>query len=197
MIKSRIAGVDEAGRGPLAGPVIAAAVIFKPGKIIRGVADSKTLSPKQRETLFIKIIEECLAYAIGRAEVAEIDKLNILQATMLAMRRAIEALTIQPDHVQIDGNRCPALTCSHEAIIRGDERVAVISAASILAKVSRDREMALLDKEFPGYGFAKHKGYGTPEHLAALSRLGPSTIHRRFFAPVAGYYSTEKERSEA
>ncbi|MGB6976808.1 MAG: ribonuclease HII [Gammaproteobacteria bacterium] len=179
-----VAGVDEAGRGPLAGPVIAAAVIFKPRMHIQGVADSKTLTPKQRETLFARIIKQCLAYAIGRAEVAEIDTLNIFQATLLAMQRAIVALPIQPDHVQVDGTHCPELTCSHEAIVRGDERVAVISAASILAKVTRDREMLILDQQFPGYGFAQHKGYATPEHLEALGRLGPSLIHRRSFKPV-------------
>jgi ribonuclease HII len=179
-----VAGVDEAGRGPLAGPVIAAAVIFKPNTCIPGIADSKTLTPKQRETLFAKIIKQSLAYAIGRAEVAEIDDLNIFQATLLAMRRAIAALAIPPDHVQIDGTHSPQLVCSHEAIVRGDERVAVISAASILAKVTRDCEMVMLDQQFPGYGFAKHKGYGTREHLKALSHLGPSPIHRRSFRPV-------------
>jgi ribonuclease HII len=188
-----VAGVDEAGRGPLAGPVVAAAVIFKPGKHIRGVADSKTLTPKQREALFTRIVEQSLAYAVGRAEVAEIDTLNIFQATLLAMRRAIEALPLQPDHVQIDGTHCPELACSHEAIIRGDERVAVISAASIVAKVTRDREMIVLDQQFPGYGLAEHKGYSTKAHLAALYRLGPSPIHRRSFAPVAAWHTQREE----
>lgn len=177
-----IAGVDEVGRGPLAGPVVAAAVILE--KPIVGIKDSKLLSPKKREMLFPQIQEQCIAWAIGRAEVAEIDALNIFHASLLAMKRAIEALTVLPQHVVVDGKFCPRINFSVEAIIGGDRTVPVISAASILAKVIRDHEMVEYDKQYPEYGFAAHKGYGTKQHLLALKKYGATPIHRRFFAPV-------------
>ncbi len=180
-----IAGIDEAGRGPLAGPVIAAAVILNPKEPIIGLADSKKLTEKQREFLFALIQERALAWAVGRAEVEEIDRINILQATFLAMQRAVAALKIIPQLALVDGNRSPILPCKTKAIIRGDETEPAISAASIIAKVSRDREMLILDKKFPEYGFAKHKGYPTKEHLVALEKHRPSIIHRRSYAPVA------------
>ncbi len=179
-----IAGVDEAGRGPLAGPVYAAAVILNPDKPILGLNDSKMISAKKRAELFQQICEDALAFGIGRAEVREIDTLNILQATLLSMRRAVRALSFLPDLVQVDGNSDPKLSCKTELIIEGDKKVLAISAASILAKVLRDREMRALDKEYPGYGFAEHKGYGTQQHLLALKKLGPCKIHRISFAPV-------------
>jgi len=179
-----VAGVDEAGRGPLAGPVVAAAVVLAPGRPIEGLADSKKLSPSRREALARIIREQAAAWALGRAEVEEIDRLNVLQAAMLAMKRAVEALDPRPERVLVDGNRLPELAMPAEAIVGGDARVAAISAASILAKVARDREMIALDARYPGYGFARHKGYGTREHLEALKRLGPSPVHRRSFAPV-------------
>lgn len=180
----RIAGVDEVGRGPLCGAVVAAAVILDPAYPIAGLADSKKLSEPRREQLYDIIRERALAWSIGRAEVEEIDQLNILHATMLAMQRAVAGLTPAPSHALIDGNRCPKLSCTAEAVIKGDSKVAAISAASIIAKVTRDREMAELDCIYPGYGIAIHKGYPTPAHLEALSRLGVSPIHRRSFAPV-------------
>ncbi len=179
-----IAGVDEAGRGPLAGPVIAAAVILDSTKPISGLADSKKLSARKRESLAIEIREKSLAWAIGRVDHEKIDRLNILQASLLAMKLAIESLGIAPDHVMVDGNQCPLLRYSVEAVVRGDQTVAVISAASILAKVARDDEMLMLDSVYPGYGFAKHKGYPTSEHILALEKLGITPIHRRTFAPV-------------
>ncbi len=179
-----VAGVDEVGRGPLAGPVVTAAVILDPEKPISGLADSKVLSEKKREALFDEIREKAKAWAIGRAEVEEIDNINILQATMLAMQRAVAGLVLQPGHVLVDGNRCPALPCTSEAIIKGDGKIPAISAASIIAKVTRDREMVLLDAEYPGYGLAGHKGYPTKMHMAALQELGVTPIHRRSFAPV-------------
>ncbi len=178
------AGVDEVGRGPLAGPVVTAAVILDPARPIAGLADSKVLTEKRREALFDEICEKALCWSLGRAEVEEIDDINILQATMLAMRRAVLALEPAPQHALIDGNRCPNLPCTAEAIIKGDGRVPVISAASIIAKVSRDREMLVLDAEYPGYGLAGHKGYPTKAHIAALTELGVTPIHRRSFAPV-------------
>jgi len=180
-----IAGVDEVGRGPLAGPVMACAVILHPCCSILGLADSKALSEKKREYLFEIIKENCLAWAVGKASVAEIDQINILQATLLAMQRAIDALSVKPDHIQIDGNICPRTSYSMEAIIGGDGIIPVISAASILAKVIRDREMVEYDKIYPEYGFAKHKGYGTKQHLLAIKQFGITPIHRRSFAPVA------------
>ena len=179
-----IAGVDEVGRGPLAGPVVAAAVILHPDRPITGLADSKKLSEKRREQLAHEIRDKALCWALGRAEVEEIDRLNILHASLLAMKRAVEALTTRPGHALIDGNRCPDLPCSAEAIVGGDGSEPAISAASILAKVSRDREMVLLDQQYPGYGLAKHKGYPTKLHVAALQELGVSPIHRRSFGPV-------------
>jgi ribonuclease HII len=186
--KKTIAGIDEAGRGPLAGPVYAAAVILNPEKPIVGLMDSKLLSAKKRESLFILIQENSLAWAFGRAEVEEIDRINILQATFLAMQRAVAALKIMPQLALIDGNSSPLLTCETKAIIDGDKIEPAISAASIVAKVLRDKEMQTLDMQFPHYGFAKHKGYGTPQHMAALAKHGPSSIHRRSFAPVAKFF---------
>lgn len=179
-----VAGVDEVGRGPLAGAVVAAAVILDPARPIAGLADSKLLSEARREILAPLIREHALAWALGRAEVEEIDRINILQASLLAMRRAVLALPIMPELALIDGNRCPKLPCLAEAVIKGDSRVAAISAASILAKVARDREMVALDAEYPGYGLAQHKGYPSPGHLAALASLGVLPIHRRTFGPV-------------
>ncbi len=179
-----IAGVDEAGRGPLAGPVFAAAVILDPAQPIAGLADSKMLSPKQREALVKLICKHAKAYAVGRAEAHEIDNINILQASLLAMSRAIAALAIQPELVLVDGNFCPKVVCRAKAIIKGDQLIPAISAASIIAKVMRDQEMILIDEQYPGYGFAKHKGYGTAQHLAALKKLGPCAIHRQSFAPI-------------
>lgn len=180
-----LAGVDEVGRGPLAGDVVTAAVILDPAWPITGLADSKKLTERRREALFDEICGKSLAWAIGRATVAEIDELNILQASLLAMRRAVELLAVQPEYVLVDGNRLPRWPYRAEAVIKGDSRVPAISAASILAKVQRDREMVLLDQQYPGYGFAEHKGYGTASHLAALERHGVTPLHRRSYAPVA------------
>jgi len=179
-----VAGVDEVGRGPLAGPVVAAAVILDPARFIVGLADSKKLSEARREALAPIIREQALAWALGRAEVEEIDAINILQASLLAMRRAVLALSVAPEFALIDGNRCPDLPCPAEAVVKGDSRVAAISAASIIAKVARDHEMVALDAQYPGYGLAGHKGYPSPAHLAALQQLGVTPIHRRSFAPV-------------
>jgi ribonuclease HII len=187
----RVAGVDEAGRGPLAGPVVAAAVILHPQRRIRGLADSKVLSPAERARLAPIIRARSLAFGIGWADRDEIDCLNIFQATLLAMRRALLALPVAPTHVRVDGNRCPCLTdlefgCTSEAIVEGDARVAAISAASILAKTCRDAMMEALDVCYPGFELAVHKGYATPAHLAALRARSPSPQHRRSFSPV-GY----------
>lgn len=178
------AGVDEVGRGPLAGPVVAAAVILDPERPIEGLADSKKLSERRREALDARIRECALAWALGRCEPEEIDRMNILQASLEAMRRAVTALSPQPGHALIDGNRCPDLACTAEAIVKGDQTVAAISAASIIAKVARDREMVALDAQYPAYGFAGHKGYPTAAHLEALREHGPCPHHRRSFAPV-------------
>ena len=178
------AGVDEAGRGPLAGPVIAAAVILPDGHGLSGLADSKQLSEARREALATQIRDVAVAWAIGRAEVDEIDRLNILQASLLAMRRAVEGLTVRPRRALIDGNRCPELDCPAEAIVKGDATVPAISAASILAKVTRDQEMLSLDERYPQYQFARHKGYPTRLHLQALAEHGVSPVHRRTFGPV-------------
>jgi ribonuclease HII len=183
------AGVDEAGRGPLAGPVVASAVILDPRRRIRGIRDSKVIEPQEREELAIKIRSSAIAWSVAWADVEEIDNLNILQATYLAMRRALLGLRVRPAHVQIDGDRCPSfvglsLECSFEAIVDGDARRICIGAASILAKVTRDAMMVGLDALYPQYGFASHKGYSTPEHFAALEKYGPSPIHRRSFEPV-------------
>lgn len=178
-----IAGVDEVGRGPLAGAVVTAAVILR--EPIEGLADSKKLTAKNRKKLSIIIQEQAIAYAYGRAEVEEIDRLNIHHATLLAMKRAVEALPIMPTKVMIDGLFIPQLSIPCQAVVQGDSLVPAISAASILAKVLRDEEMAELDSLYPGYGFADHKGYGTKAHREALIRLGPTPIHRRSYAPVA------------
>ncbi len=188
-----IAGVDEAGRGPLAGPVVAAAVILDPEYSIPGLQDSKKLTERKRDVLFVTIQERVLAYAIGCADVNEIDELNILQASLLAMKRAVENLSIVPDKAMIDGNFAPKLSCYTETIIKGDSLIPAISAASILAKVTRDREMRLLDQKYPGYGFAQHKGYPTKLHYQQLKELGPCCIHRRSFAPVKALCTMEQE----
>lgn len=181
----RVAGVDEVGRGPLAGDVVAAAVILDPSRPIAGLADSKKLSAKRREALAEQIRVTALSWCVARASVAEIDSLNILQASLLAMQRAVAGLTPPPDFCQIDGNKLPAgLPCPAETIVGGDAKVAAIGAASILAKVQRDQELVELDRRFPQYGFARHKGYPTPEHLAALAEHGATEQHRRSFAPV-------------
>ena len=180
-----VAGIDEAGRGPLAGPVVAAAVILDASRPVAGLRDSKLLSARQRDRLAIEIRTRALAWSVGEADVAEIDALNILQATMLAMRRAFEGLSIVPEEAWIDGNRCPELACAMRAIVKGDRDVPVISAASILAKTARDAMLDELDGRYPEYGFARNRGYGTPDHLAALARHGPCPAHRRSFAPVA------------
>jgi ribonuclease HII len=180
-----IAGVDEVGRGPLAGAVVAAAVILQADHGIIGLADSKKLSEKKRERLYDEIMQRALAVSIGRAEVNEIDEINILNAALLAMQRAIESLSITPTHVLVDGNRCPEVSMPITAVIKGDEKIESISAASIIAKVTRDREMLDLDQQYPGYAFAAHKGYGTKKHMESLRELGPCPIHRRSFAPVA------------
>lgn len=180
-----IAGVDEAGRGPLAGPVYAAAVILNPNKPIDGLADSKKLTLKQREALFLLIQEHALAWSIAFASVEEIEKINILQATFLAMQRAVAELKCQPHLVLVDGNQIPTFPYETKCIIKGDESEPSISAASILAKVSRDQEMLRLDEQFPQYGFGKHKGYATEAHLSALKMNGPCIIHRKTFSPIA------------
>jgi ribonuclease HII len=180
-----IAGVDEAGRGPLAGPVVAGAVILHPKKTIAGLKDSKLLNALQRDALYDSIVKNSLAYACGMATVEEIEELNILQASLLAMQRAINALVVSPQEIWVDGRDKPKVDYPVKAIIDGDATVEVISAASIIAKVTRDRLMLELDQIYPGYGFAAHKGYGTKKHLEALKRLGPSAIHRRTFKPVA------------
>jgi ribonuclease HII len=188
-----IAGVDEAGRGPLAGPVFAAAVMLDDLAPVRGLADSKTLSPAKRDRLYDQIRANALCFCVAQASVEEIDELNILQATLLAMQRAVQGLRLKPGKVLIDGNRLPVLDVLAEAIVQGDSKVAAISAASILAKVERDRWCCAIDTEFADYGFARHKGYGTPEHLKALRALGPTVWHRRSFAPVAAALDVLKQ----
>ncbi len=180
-----IAGVDEAGRGPLAGPVVAAAVILDDKQPISGLADSKKLSPARRDALYDEIRARALCCSVAQASVQEIDRLNILHATMLAMKRAVEGLRLLPSQVLVDGNRLPVLNVLAEAVVRGDQTVPAISAASIVAKVTRDRLMQELDGRWPAYGFSQHKGYGTEAHLAALARHGACEEHRRSFAPVA------------
>jgi ribonuclease HII len=180
-----IAGVDEAGRGPLAGPVVAAAVILDDLNPIKGLADSKKLTALKREKLYDEIRAKALCCSIAEASVEEIDALNILQATMLAMRRAVEGLRLKPNKVLVDGNRLPVLDVLAEAIVKGDSKVQAISAASILAKVTRDRWCEQIDRDFPDYGFAKHKGYGTEAHMQALKKHGATPWHRKSFAPVA------------
>jgi ribonuclease HII len=180
-----LAGVDEAGRGPLAGPVVAAAVILDDSKRIRGLADSKVLTPLQRERLYDLIMDKALCCSVAEATVEEIDTLNIYHATMLAMKRAVEGLRLKPAKVLVDGNALPRIDVLAEAVVGGDAKIKSISAASILAKVHRDRLCQQLDAEFPQYGFASHKGYSTPEHLQALKVHGACRHHRRYFSPVA------------
>lgn len=180
----RLAGVDEAGRGPLAGPVISAAVILDSAQAISGLADSKTLSAKKRELLYLEITSRALVWGIGRAEVEEIDRLNILHATMLSMQRAVSALSIAPEKILVDGNRTPEFSCPSKAIIKGDQKVAEISAASIIAKVTRDREMLLLHETYPQFGFDRHMGYPTKLHREMLEKHGPSPCHRMSYKPV-------------
>nr|WP_218626457.1 ribonuclease HII [Pseudomonas sp. dw_358] len=188
LVEALVCGVDEVGRGPLCGAVVTAAVILDPARPILGLNDSKKLTEARRERLYEEIIEKALSWSIARAEVAEIDSLNILHATMLAMQRAVEGLHITPRHAMIDGNRCPRLSMPASAVVQGDALVPAIAAASILAKVSRDREMAAFELIYPGYGIGSHKGYPTPVHLEALARMGPTPIHRRSFAPVRAAY---------
>ena len=193
---ARVAGVDEAGRGPLAGPVLAAAVVLDPSRPIRGLADSKRLPPKRRDTLAERIRDQALDWGVGRAEVEEIDRLNILQAALLAMRRAVSRLSTPLDVAFVDGNARPLLPCSVVTIIGGDATVPAISAASILAKVARDADMVSLAAVHPEYGFERHKGYATAEHLKALRRYGPSRIHRRSFAPVSEAYAARQSQGQ-
>ncbi len=184
--RAYIAGVDEVGRGPLAGPVVTAAVILDPNNPIEGLMDSKKLSQKRRESLALEIKQKALSWSIGRSEVEEIDQINILNATMKAMTRAVNALSIKPHKVLIDGNRIPSdLMINAEAVIKGDSLVEEISAASIIAKVERDQEMEVMDKKYPEYGFAKHKGYPTKAHISALKASGITEIHRKSFKPVS------------
>ncbi|HEX6939980.1 MAG TPA: ribonuclease HII [Longimicrobiales bacterium] len=179
-----VAGVDEAGRGPLAGPVLAAAVILPPGRFIAGADDSKRLPPAARERLAVEIERHALAFAVGAASSREVDRYNILRATHLAMRRAVDRLPVPPDHVIVDGLPVPLLGDAQTAVVEGDRRVHSVACASILAKVTRDRLMRRLSARYPGYGWERNAGYGTPEHRAALARLGPTPHHRRSFAPV-------------
>ena len=178
-----VAGVDEAGRGPLAGPVVAAAVILDPARKVRGLRDSKLMTPEQREEVAAGIRAKAIAWAFAASDVGEIDALNILRATLLAMRRAVEGLSVRPVEALVDGDHCPQLACPTYAIVKGDRDIAAISAASIIAKTARDAMLVALDREYPVYGFARHKGYGTPEHLAALELHGGCPHHRRSFAP--------------
>lgn len=180
-----IAGVDEAGRGPLAGAVYAAAVILNPDHLLPGIDDSKKLTEHQREELYPQILAHALCYAVASASVAEIETLNILQASLLAMHRAVTELHRQPEFVYVDGLHCPRWQYPSQAFVKGDSRFGAIAAASVLAKVCRDREMRELDKQFPGYGFAVHKGYPTPLHLETLQKYGPCAVHRKTFKPVA------------
>ena len=179
-----VAGIDEAGRGPLAGPVVAAAVILDPARKVRGLRDSKLMTPEQRESVAADIRARAIAWAFAASDVGEIDALNILRATLLAMRRAFDGLWVRPVEALVDGDHCPQLGCPAYPIVKGDRDIAAISAASIIAKTARDAMLVALDREYPMYGFARHKGYGTPEHLAALERHGPCPHHRRSFAPV-------------
>ncbi|MDV9032737.1 ribonuclease HII [Pseudomonas sp. RAC1] len=194
LVEELVAGVDEVGRGPLCGDVVTAAVILDPNRPILGLNDSKKLTEARREALFEEICEKALAFCIARASVEEIDRLNILHATMLAMQRAVEGLSIQPKLALIDGNRCPQLAVPASPVVKGDSQVPGIAAASILAKVTRDREMSAFELIYPGYGIGGHKGYPTPVHLEALARLGPTPIHRRSFAPVRAAYEARVGR---
>ncbi len=179
-----LAGVDEVGRGPLAGDVVTAAVILDPENPIEGLADSKKLTEKKRDSLFIEIQEKALSWAVARCSVEEIDELNILQASLLAMHRAVDGLDVKAEYVAVDGNRLPKWDYPSQAVIKGDDKVPAIAAASILAKVTRDRELVELEEQFPGYGFAKHKGYPTKQHLQALKELGVTPVHRKSYGPV-------------
>lgn len=191
-LEDLVAGVDEVGRGPLCGAVVTAAVILDPSRPILGLNDSKKLTEARRDALYDEICEKALSWYVARAEVEEIDELNILHATMLAMKRAVEGLLITPKLALIDGNRCPQLSVPSAPVIQGDAKVPAIAAASILAKVTRDREMAAMELIYPGYGIGGHKGYPTPVHLEALARLGPTPIHRRSFAPVRAAYEARE-----
>lgn len=190
------AGVDEAGRGPLAGPVCAAAVILDPDRPIEGLADSKKLSKKKRGALEAEIKEKALSWCVSWGSVEEIDEVNILQSTMLSMKRAVEGLSVAPAKVLVDGNRVPKLSCPAEAVVKGDAKIPAISAASILAKTARDRLMEQMDEKYPGYGFSKHAGYGTKAHVEAIRSLGPSPIHRRTFEPVKTIISEMNSKAE-
>jgi len=192
-----IAGVDEAGRGPLAGPVLAAAVVLDPRAPIEGLADSKTLSARARERLASLIRVRAYAWSLGRADAGDIDRINILQATLLAMARAVAGLPACPEHVLVDGLHCPRLPCSVRAVVGGDRLFASISAASILAKVTRDAEMVELDRRYPEYGFKRHKGYPTREHREALLQHGPCPFHRRSFAPVRAVIESSRALPDA
>ena len=189
-----VAGVDEVGRGCLAGDVLAAAVILQPKKPIHGLTDSKAIKPYQRSFVYTEIIQSCVCYSIGRASVYEIDRFNILQATLLAMKRAVDSLQIKPHKVMVDGNALPKWEYESEAIIKGDSKVPEISAASIIAKVIRDEEMNVLAKKYPGYGFGKNKGYGTPQHKAAIKTIGFADCHRRTFSPMSELIHDRQER---
>lgn len=197
LVEDLVAGVDEVGRGPLCGAVVTAAVILDPARPILGLNDSKKLTEAKREALFDEICEKALSFCIARAEVEEIDSLNILQATMLAMQRAVEGLHITPKLALIDGNRCPKLAVPAAPVVKGDSQVPAIAAASILAKVSRDREMSAFELIYPGYGIGGHKGYPTPVHLEALARLGPTPIHRRSFGPVRAAWEAREGVSDS
>jgi ribonuclease HII len=197
LVEELVAGVDEVGRGPLCGAVVTAAVILDPRRPIMGLNDSKKLTEARREMLYEEICEKALAWCIARAEVEEIDRLNILHATMLAMQRAVQGLSITPKLALIDGNRCPQLDVPSAPVIQGDAKVPAIAAASILAKVSRDREMSAFELIYPGYGMGGHKGYPTPVHLEALARLGPTPIHRRSFAPVRAAWQARERIDQA
>ena len=188
-----VAGVDEVGRGCLAGDVLAAAVILQPKKPIHGLTDSKAIKPYQRSFVYTEIIQSCVCYSIGRASVYEIDRFNILQATLLAMKRAVDSLQITPHKVMVDGNALPKWEYESEAIIKGDSKVPEISAASIIAKVTRDEEMNVLAKKYPGYGFSKNKGYGTPQHKAAIKVKGFCDCHRKTFSPMSELINNRQE----
>jgi ribonuclease HII len=193
---SMICGVDEAGRGPLAGPVFAAGVVFYPDRPIEGLADSKTLSANRRDELAILIRSQACAWSVASASVEEVDSLNILWATMLAMKRAVETLAVLPTQVLVDGNRCPELACPATAVIKGDASVPQISAASILAKVARDAHMLHLHQQYPDYGFDRHKGYPTKDHIQALRDHGVSPVHRRSFSPVRIVVESNRKHSK-
>ncbi|HGA2320795.1 ribonuclease HII [Pseudomonas sp. NPDC089428] len=197
LVEDLVAGVDEVGRGPLCGAVVTAAVILDPARPILGLNDSKKLTEAKREALFDEICEKALSFCIARAEVEEIDRLNILQATMLAMQRAVEGLHVTPKLALIDGNRCPKLAVPAAPVVKGDSQVPAIAAASILAKVTRDREMSAFELIYPGYGIGGHKGYPTPVHLEALARLGPTPIHRRSFAPVRAAWEARESVTDS